>query len=111
MELPICCNLRSCACGWRAAVRNWTILAQAIGYEGLKRKLAELEEQTTAPGFWNDVERSQKNQVETARVKGKIEGWDRLDALYGDTLTLIELADEEEDESGLRGGARGRREV
>ena len=74
-------------------------LAQAIGYEGLKRKLAELEEQTTAPGFWNDVERSQKNQVETARVKGKIEGWDRLDALYGDTLTLIELADEEEDES------------
>lgn len=74
-------------------------LAQAIGYEGLKRKLAELEEQTTAPGFWNDVERSQKNQVETARVKGKFEGWDRLDALYGDTLTLIELADEEEDES------------
>ena len=74
-------------------------LAQAIGYEGLKRKLAELEEQTTAPGFWNDVERSQKNQVETARVKGKLEGWDRLDALYGDTLTLIELANEEEDES------------
>lgn len=81
-------------------------LAQAIGYEGLKRKLAELEEQTTAPGFWNDVERSQKNQVETARVKGKIEGWDRLDALYGDTLTLIELADEERTNRSTRRRSR-----
>ena len=32
--------------------------AQAIGYDALRRKLAELEEQTTAPGFWNDVELS-----------------------------------------------------
>ena len=41
---------------------------QAIGYEGLQRKLAELEEKTTVPGFWNDVEKSQKNQLETAKV-------------------------------------------
>ena len=73
--------------------------AQAIGYDALRRKLAELEEQTTAPGFWNDVERSQKNQLETARVRGKLEACDKLNALYDDTLTLIGLADEENDES------------
>ena len=71
--------------------------AQAIGYEGLKRKLAELEEKTTVPGFWNDVEKSQKNQLETAKVKRKIESCDNMNTLYDDTLTLIELANEEED--------------
>ena len=72
---------------------------QAIGYEGLQRKLAELEEKTTVPGFWNDVEKSQKNQLETAKVKAKLASYDDLSALYEDTLTLIELGNEEEDES------------
>ena len=72
---------------------------QAIGYEGLQRKLAELEEKTTVPGFWNDVEKSQKNQLETAKVKAKLASYDNLSALYEDTLTLIELGNEEEDES------------
>ena len=76
-------------------------LKNAIGYEHLKRQLAELEEKTTVPGFWNDVEKSQKNQQETARVKGKLEAYDSLSALYDDTMTLIELANEEEDESVL----------
>lgn len=72
---------------------------QAAGYEGLRRRLAELEEMTTVPGFWNDVEKSQKNQLETAKVRGKIEICDQLRALYDDTMTLISLADEEEDAS------------
>ncbi|MCI8650154.1 MAG: peptide chain release factor 2 [Anaerotruncus sp.] len=74
-------------------------LRQAIGYEGLKRRLEELEAKTTVPGFWNDVEKSQQNQLETAKVKGKLEAYDGLSALYEDTLTLIELANEENDES------------
>lgn len=74
-------------------------LKQAIGYDGLCRKLEELEEKTTVPGFWNDVEKSQKNQQETARVKGKIETYDALVSLYEDTLTLIELGNDEEDET------------
>lgn len=72
---------------------------QASGYEELQRQLAQLEERTTVPGFWNDVEKSQKNQQETARVRGKIDVCDELRSLYDDTLTLIELADAEEDES------------
>ncbi len=76
-------------------------LKQAIGYEGLRRKLDELEQQTTAPGFWDDPEKSQKNQQESGRIRGKLEEYDQLVALYEDTLTLIELADEEEDDSEL----------
>ena len=76
-------------------------LKQAIGYEGLRRKLDELEQQTTAPGFWDDPENSQKNQQESGRIRGKLEEYDQLVALYEDTLTLIELADEEEDDSEL----------
>ena len=76
-------------------------LKQAIGYEGLRRKLDELEQQTTAPGFWDDPEKSQKNQQESGRIRGKLEEYDQLVSLYEDTLTLIELANEEEDESEL----------
>lgn len=72
---------------------------QAAGYDGLQRRLAELEEKTTAPGFWNDLEKSQKNQLETAKVRGKIEICNGLRTLYEDTMTLITLADEEEDAS------------
>lgn len=73
--------------------------AHAIGYEGLKRQLSELEQQTTAPGFWNDLERSQKNQRAMGSVRGKIETYDGMCSLYDDTLTLIELANDEEDSS------------
>lgn len=74
---------------------------QAAGYEGLQRRLAELEEKTTVPGFWNDVEKSQKNQLETAKVRGKIETCDNLRSLFEDTMTLITLADEEEEVSAF----------
>lgn len=73
--------------------------AHAIGYEGLERQLAELEQQTTAPGFWNDIEKSQKNQRTMAGVRAKLDTCNGLRALYDDTMTLIELANEEEDES------------
>lgn len=73
-------------------------LAQAIGYEGLLRRVEELERRAGEPGFWNDLEKSQANQLETSKLKNKIAAYDKLKALYEDTLTLIELADEEEDE-------------
>lgn len=74
-------------------------LAQAIGYEGLLRRVEELERRASEPNFWNDLEKSQANQLETSKLKNKIAAYDGLKTLYEDTLTLIELADEEEDES------------
>ncbi len=74
-------------------------LRQALNIDGLSRELEELEIKSGQPGFWDDVENSQKVLQRQGAIKGKIEGYRKLCALYEDTLTLIDLAVEEEDES------------
>lgn len=74
-------------------------LSEAIGYERLTEQVAELEEKTTAPGFWDNVELSQKVLTETKQKKDVIESYDRLKTAYDDVMTLIEIAVEEKDES------------
>lgn len=74
-----------------------TDLKDAIGYYSLTEQVAKLEVQAAAPGFWDDVENSQQVVQKTSRLKGKIEEYDRLTALYEDTEVLIEIADEAED--------------
>ncbi len=72
-------------------------LADAIGIERLKGQVEELEMKATEPGFWDDVEKSQVILQKTANLKNKIESYEKLKALYEDTLVLIEMADMEED--------------
>ena len=74
-------------------------LSEALGYEKLKEQVAELEEKTTAPGFWDNVELSQKVLTETKQKKDVIEDYDSLLSSYDDVMTLIEIALEEKDES------------
>ncbi len=72
-------------------------LATSIGLKQLMRQVDELEAQAAAPGFWDDMETAKKITQKTAILKGKIENYEKLNADYQDTLTLIELADEAED--------------
>ena len=74
-------------------------LRQALNIDGLSRELEELEIKSGQPGFWDDVENSQKVLQRQGSIKGKIEGYRKLTALYEDTMTLIDLAQEEGDES------------
>ncbi|MBQ0084378.1 MAG: peptide chain release factor 2 [Clostridiales bacterium] len=76
-------------------------LKEAIGYEKLKTTVKELEEQTAQDGFWGDIENSQKILQAVSQAKGKIEKYDSLCSAYEDAITLIEMADEEEDISML----------
>lgn len=76
-------------------------LAQALDLEKLKSTVAELEEQAAQPGFWDDTENSQKILRKTGSMKSKIEQYNRLAESFDDVLTMIELANEEEDESML----------
>lgn len=76
-------------------------LSHAIGYDQLVRESAELEQRAAAPGFWDNMENAQKITQRAAQLNGKIENYDKLKASYSDTLTLIELANEEEDLSLL----------
>jgi peptide chain release factor 2 len=74
-------------------------LADAINLEKLKTELSELEAKLGEEGFWNDIANSQKVNQRISVLKGKINAYNSLYNLYEDTLTLIELAIEEGDES------------
>ncbi len=76
-------------------------LAEALGLEGMKREIAELDQKAAEPNFWDNMENSQKVLQRSSMLKNKIADYDRLEASFGDTMALIELADEEEDESLL----------
>ena len=76
-------------------------LGDAIGIEALEAEIAELEEKSAAEDFWNDMENSQKVLQQIRKDKNKVESYKALTASFEDTLTLIEMANEEEDLSLL----------
>jgi len=76
-------------------------LKDALKLDSVKKEVEALESQAAEEGFWDDIENSQKILQKTSQLKAKIEKYNNLYSLYDDTLTLIELADEEGDLSLL----------
>lgn len=74
-------------------------LADAIGLNTLKAEIEKLEGQTAEEGFWNDVASSNAILKKLAGLKNKVKKYTDLKNDFDDTLTLIEMCDEEEDES------------
>ena len=74
-------------------------LKDALGYNALCREIEELETKAAAPGFWDDLESSQKVLQKTGRLKNTVERYDNLVGGYDDLEVLIELGNEEEDTS------------
>ena len=72
-------------------------LGEALGIEKMNAEASDLEKQTEADGFWNDVENSQKVQQRITQLRNKIKSYENLSAEFDDSLVLIELADEAED--------------
>jgi len=66
---------------------------------GKNREIEELEQKASEPGFWDDMENSQKILQKTKNLKDKVEGYYKLVSLWEDIKTLNELAIEENDES------------
>lgn len=52
-----------------------------------------------APGFWDDPDRSNKQMKELKNLKDVVEQCNKLSGQYDDILTLIEMGNEENDES------------
>ena len=69
-------------------------LAEALGLKKMVAEVTTLEEESAKDGFWDDVQRSQKITQHMAALKNKIKAYDDLKAVFVDTLTLIELANE-----------------
>ncbi|MGN0469543.1 MAG: peptide chain release factor 2 [Acutalibacteraceae bacterium] len=76
-------------------------LADALGLAQMKMEIEQLEQRAAQPGFWDDVENSQKILQKTGTLKNKVSEYENLVAAYDDTIALIELANEEEDLSLL----------
>ncbi|WMJ84337.1 peptide chain release factor 2 [Oscillospiraceae bacterium LTW-04] len=77
-------------------------LAEAINYKRLGDQVAELEMKAAEPGFWDDLTNSQQVLSRTKQLKNRIEEYDALTIQYEDAMTLIEIAQEENDESVLQ---------
>ena len=82
-------------------------LEQALNIEPARKELAELQIETEQEGFWNDVERSQRIAQKIKRLENKIKKYDHLVSDWEDTLTLCEMAQEEDDASQLDEVAQG----
>ena len=74
-------------------------LRGALNLDGIKIKLDELEMKTTEPSFWDDPEKSQAVLQQIGQYKNTIQGYEKLCTNRDDVLTMIELAEEENDES------------
>ena len=74
-------------------------LADALGLEGMREEIAALEERSAAPGFWDDLDHSQKIMQRTKQLKDKVEAFDKLRASFDDLEILLDMAIEENDES------------
>ncbi len=76
-------------------------LGEALKLGEVQKEIETLEEQTAQPGFWDDMANSSAVSKRISALKGIIERYNKLKELYDDTLTLIDIAFEENDESLL----------
>ena len=74
-------------------------LGRALGISSLRDRVAEIEKITAVPGFWDDMENSQKILVEQKQIKDKIEKYEKLISDADDAATMVEMAMEENDDS------------
>ena len=74
-------------------------LKDALNLQEVNAEIAKLEEVASKDGFWDDAQNSQKVLKKTSSLKSVVKGYEDLVSLYEDTLVLIDMADEENDES------------
>ena len=72
-------------------------LKEALNIDSLVEEVAQLEEISAKPDFWDDMETSQKTMQKIGSLKAKIQSYESLRSDYDDALMMIELANEEED--------------
>lgn len=72
-------------------------LKEALAIDSLKQDIEKLEEESSSPDFWDDMEKSQKTMQKIGALKSKVASYEELQTEFDDALVMIELADEEGD--------------
>ena len=70
-----------------------------MNVDALTSECEKLEEQMGAADFWNDVENANKVSARVKTIKSKLDRLGKLESQSEDLDTLIEMAEEENDES------------
>ncbi len=73
-----------------------TVLS-SLDLEAKQHKIQELEQEMSAPGFWDDSEQSTKKMKEMKSLKDDVDTSRELTGLYDDAEGFLELAEEEEE--------------
>ena len=83
----------------------------AMDLDGLRREVAELEQQVSAPDLWDDVETAQKLTSDFTHKQADLRRAESLRSRLDDLGTLYEMADEEagQDSNDLRAEADAER--
>ena len=76
-------------------------LAEAMRLEDAKLEIEKLQAEAEEPGYWSDLERSQKGQQRLKSLQNKCDKYRKLSAGWDDMFTMCEMALEENDESLL----------
>ena len=76
-------------------------LKEVLDIDKANSKIDELQKESSAPEFWNDMENSQKILQEIRALETKVNSYNKLTTKLDDITTLIELAFEENDEDIL----------
>ena len=61
-------------------------LSDALGMKGILSEIQQLELKATEPGFWDDVENSQKILQRTGALKGKVEAYENSVSLTNEMM-------------------------
>ncbi|MDY3792408.1 MAG: peptide chain release factor 2 [Oscillospiraceae bacterium] len=78
--------------GYRKDMKELYVI---LNIDKLKEEISQLQEQSAADGFWDDLENSQKVMQTIKQNEATIENYKQLNDMLEDTLTMIELTVEE----------------
>ena len=76
-------------------------LFKALEIESARHEIERLLAESEEEGFWNDVERSQKNQTQLKQLQAKVQRFDKLAQEREDLLALVDMGIEMDDDSLL----------
>ena len=77
------------------------VLRSALKLEAAEKEIEELQAASEREGYWNDVEKSQKDQKRLKTLQAKCDNYARLCSAWDDMYTMCEMAIEENDSSML----------
>jgi peptide chain release factor 2 len=76
-------------------------IEQVLDVDDMRKEIAELGEQVSAPDLWDDQANAQKITGRLSALQGELERFTSLQSRIDDLAVLLELAREEDDDASL----------